>query len=124
MTEQDPSFDEGLVQALIQRVSPEVRERMVVEMQEGTPPQPEGDVNVGLERLRGDMRAGFAEAKLYTSEQVHGATDDLRKEITPVREDVSEIKGRISGLYWAIGIAVALLTAVIAVAALVVTVLK
>ena len=124
MTQQDPPFDEGLVQALILQVSPETRERMVTDMQEETPPHPQGDVNVGLERLRGDVRAGFAEAKLYTSEQVRGATDDLRKEITPVREDVSEIKGRMSGLYWAIGIAVALLTTVIAVGTLVVTVLK
>ena len=124
MTEQDPPYDDGVVQALIQQVSPAVRERLVVAMQEGTPPQPEGDVNVALERLRGDIRTGFAEAKLYTSELVRGATDELRQEITPVREDVSEIKGKMSGLYWAIGIGVGLLAVVIAVATLVVTLLK
>ena len=101
--------------ALIQQVRPEVLRRMVVEMHEETPPQPEGDVNVSLERLRGDIRTGFAEAKLYTSELVRGATDEVRKDITPVRDDVSEIKGRVSSLYWFIGIAVGLLAVVVAV---------
>lgn len=115
MPEQDPSF-EAARDIFMQSYS---------ESPTGPTPQPSqdslaqlrGDVNTGFERLRGDIRAGFAETRLYTSEE-------LRKEVGPVREAVSEIRGRISGLYWAIGIAVALLTLVIAVATLVVTLVK
>ena len=76
-----------------------------------------GDVNTGLERLRGDIRAGFAESRLYTS-------NELRREAGPVREDIREIKGRLSELRWALGIGVAVLTAVIALATLLITLLQ
>ncbi len=69
-------------------------------------------MNTSFAHLRGEVREGFAKSQLYTSEQVRGATDGLRQEVTQVREVVGEVRGKLTGIYWAIGIAAALLAAV------------
>ena len=113
--EQDPAFEE--VKRILFNSYSETDSEPAAQPNQETPSQLRGDMNAAFERLRGEIRVGFAEAKLYTSEE-------LRREVGPVKEAVSEIRGRMSGLYWAIGIAVALLTAVITVATLVVTLVK
>ena len=116
MTQPDPTFVQGFLNSL-ERERPGVTSRLTSSPNEDSLPQLRGEMNIGFERLHGEMRTGFTEARLYTSEE-------LRREVGPVREEVRYIRGKVDNLYWAIGTGVAVLAVCIAVATLVITLVK
>ena len=62
------------------------------------------DLHVAIADLRGDLKSGLSENRLHTAETV-----------APIREQVSNISGRVSTLFWFIPTVVAVAGLVVAV---------
>ena len=98
----DPTFDEVIEEIL--------SEPPVATLEENTPMQQppsqsrSSDLRVAIADLSGDLKAGLSENRLHTAETV-----------APIREQVGNLSGRVSTLFWFIPTVVAVAGLIVAI---------